>query len=348
MFFDKRNKKIANERTIYQARPNMVIGCKKAIYGVILLIILFYISTPIKTLIADMQMYMISYIKLGLTGYAMLAIVLIMLIDLMYIIWQLLSWYSTSYTITNQRIIAKKGVLNSKKTYMPFKSIQDIDLSQNILEKLLNIGTVTVYSAYDNNSMNLANISNPSEVESVIFDQMHQDIIPEHNRRYDDEIYVDRKVRHNRIYKDDFREYSDNFNDDDYYFEEYEPQLNKSFEPDYLHQRNQRSYNKYEYEEYPNYRRNQKNHQKYEYEYYDDNLEDNLNYAMSDIDSKYSPKNNYEENSEPYYNDYDYDSMEEFYENNKDEINIPQEEKSQKTNDTNEKIVQRHFEKFNR
>ena len=32
-----RNDKITNEKTIYQTKPNMLLGCKKAIFGVILL-----------------------------------------------------------------------------------------------------------------------------------------------------------------------------------------------------------------------------------------------------------------------------------------------------------------------
>lgn len=368
MIFDKKNKKIANERTVYETKPSMLFGCKKAIYGVILLIILFWISGPVKKMIADMQMYMISYIKLGLTGYAMLAIVLVMLFDLLYIIWQILSWYSTTYTITNHRIIIKKGLLYSRKTYMPFRSIQDIDVSQSIIKKIANVGTVTAYSAYDNNSVVLANIRNPGEVEEILFDRMNGEIIPEHGRRYDDEeIYAGRNSRpmrprtHKRRRRAD---YSNDYLDDDYgrpnlnedyeYFEEdesyfaeeYEPQLNDAFlEKEHSDAR----YSRYEYEEYPKYSNKRKGRQKYDYEYYDDNLEDSMSYAMSDIDRKYSPENGYDDDLEPYYNDYDYDSMEEFYQNNKDEIYLgPEEEKSQRTGETTENIVQRHFDKFNR
>lgn len=360
MFFDKKNKKIANERTIYQNRPNMILGCKKAIYGIIVLIILFWISGPVKSLISDLQMYMISYIKIGLTGYVMLAIVLLMLFDLIYIIWQLLSWYSTSYTITNQRIIAKKGVLNTKKTYMPYRSIQDIDLSQNILEKILNIGTIRAYSAYDNNSMVLSNISNPGEVEDILFNQI--------NKPQQDEMYADReyKPRGNNRKRSGLENNDANkrFYGEEYYPEDYRPELNNRFVEE---ESPQQGYRSYEYEDYPEYG-NRKRPQNYDYEYYDDNLEDNISYAMNDIDRKYNSRNDYQEDpepyykdqdlyykesepyykdSEPYYNDYDYDSMEEFYQNNKEELNIHQEEKKPQK-ESSEKIVERHFQKFDR
>ena len=35
-----RNDKITNEKTIYQTKPNMLLGCKKAIFGVIVFLLL--------------------------------------------------------------------------------------------------------------------------------------------------------------------------------------------------------------------------------------------------------------------------------------------------------------------
>lgn len=173
MLFGKKNDKIANEKTIYETRPNMLFGCKKAIFGVILLIIVLSIASPIISYIGNMQVYLISYINIGLTRYSAIALFLIILILIAYIIWQLLSWYSVSYTLTDRRIIVKKGLLNTKKSYMPYNTIQDINVSQNIIEKIVGIGTVAIYSAYDNNQMEIADISNPGEVEDILFEQMN-------------------------------------------------------------------------------------------------------------------------------------------------------------------------------
>ena len=43
MLFNK-DDKITNEITIYQTKPNMLLGCKKAIFGVILLIVVSIIT----------------------------------------------------------------------------------------------------------------------------------------------------------------------------------------------------------------------------------------------------------------------------------------------------------------
>ena len=69
------------DRVIYKTKPNMLLGCKKAIYGVILLVIILFISPMLIKFIGEMQVYLISHIKLSLTRYAAIAFFVIILID---------------------------------------------------------------------------------------------------------------------------------------------------------------------------------------------------------------------------------------------------------------------------
>ena len=52
---------------------------------------------------------------------------------------------------------------------MPYATIQDVNTSQSILDRIINVGTISLYSAYDNSQLELANVSNPSEIENIIF-----------------------------------------------------------------------------------------------------------------------------------------------------------------------------------
>ena len=120
-----RNDKITNEKTIYQTKPNMLLGCKKAIFGVILLVVVLSVASPIITFIGEMQVYLISYVKLSLTRYTAIALFVIILFIILYIIWQLINWYYMEYILTDSRIIIKSGVLYTKKNYMPYGTIQE-------------------------------------------------------------------------------------------------------------------------------------------------------------------------------------------------------------------------------
>ena len=179
MLFNK-NDKIANERIIYETRPNMILGCKKAILGIILLIIILSVASPVISYIGNMQVYLISYINVGLTHYTAIALFVIIFILILYIIWQLLSWYSISYTLTDRRIIVKKGLLNTKKSYMPYNTIQDINTSQNIIERLDGAGWKR-----DNYQLGIK-ITNPKNNYSIIITSMTEfvDIINDYNKLF--------------------------------------------------------------------------------------------------------------------------------------------------------------------
>ena len=173
MLFNNDDRK-SSDRIIYQTKPNILFGCKKAVYGVILLIIIIMLSSMVIRFIGEMQVYLISYIKLPLTRYVSIAVFVAILIDILYIIWQLIGWQSTEYFLTEFKIIIKTGVISTKKNYMPYTNIQDLNTSQSIFARLLNVGSIYVFSAYDNSNVELKNIPNPSEVEDIIFSKIRE------------------------------------------------------------------------------------------------------------------------------------------------------------------------------
>ncbi|MBQ6630057.1 MAG: PH domain-containing protein [Methanobrevibacter sp.] len=334
MLFSNNNER-ANERVLYKTKPNMVLGCKKAIYGVVLLIIIFMVSPRMIQFIGKMQVYLISQIKLPLTQYVAIAFFVAILAVILYIIWQLISWYSMEYTLTDTRIIVKSGILSTKKTYMPYSTIQDVNSTQSIIARLFNIGTVSVFSAYDNNLMSLENISNPSEVEEIIFSNM----MGYRSFQEPPRNFIDRNVA---------RDYSNKITNDDYY-DEYEPITPIG------HERN--SYSRREYEYYPeNFDFEQQKNSQYEYEPYEDEFDYRMDRAMSDSNDNilyeggmntFSNNAHYNEVSDDYsYSDdetYQYDGERNHYNERSDKSHQNEQEQVDVSSET---VIRRHFDKF--
>lgn len=341
----KKNDKKANERIIYQAKPNLIFGCKKAILGLILLAIVLSVSGPIIQFVGEMQIYLISHIKLSLTRYTAIALFVIMLVIIIYIIWQIVGWYSKEYILTDTRILVKSGVLLTRKNYMPYSTIQDINSSQSIISKIFKIGSISIYSAYDNTQMVIENISNPSEVEDIIFSKISD---PRRFNPYPQEqnyINQDNYYRNRHNPREDYSNRNDNY-PEDYKEEEY-------FEDDFVAItpiQQEEQYQRREYDYYPedlNYN-NVNQRPKYEYEPYGQNLEQNINRAMNDFES---PNDN---NQSGYYNEvrqnYSYDE-EDYYNNNEKETyknnSNRKDSKSDSRNvESSEKVIKRHFDKF--
>ena len=324
MLFDK-NDDMPNERILYKAKPNMIFGCKKAVYGVVLLAIVFMLSPSVIKFIGEMQVYLISRINLPLTRYAAIAFFIIILFIIIYIIWQLMGWYSKEYTLTDSRVIIKSGVLSSKKNYMPYATIQDINTSQSIIERLFRIGSISLFSAYDNNQMEISNIGNYSKVEEIIFSHMVN------SRMYHQP--QNHFPRNNQSFERNFH-FNDDYLMEENYYDEFEPITPIGREKD--------NYSRREYEYYPeDFGYNDARYNRYEYESYGDN-----SIRFEGASNSYQTDGYYngmaDENSyinDDYYNDYGSD----FYNDNHTE-NVVQNEPDMA--ESSEKVIRRHFDKF--
>jgi uncharacterized membrane protein YdbT with pleckstrin-like domain len=96
------------------------------------------------------------------------AIVIIILLLLIWILWNFISWRSKNYTLTNQRVMVKKGVIRKKTVYMHYNKIQDIIVSQSIMERISYSGDIEIFGGHDNTSLILEDIPNPGEIENMI------------------------------------------------------------------------------------------------------------------------------------------------------------------------------------
>ncbi len=326
MLFDKNDDNV-RDMVIYKTKPNMLLGCKKAIYGIVLLIIILMVSPIAIKFIGEMQVYLISYVKLSLTRYAAIAFFVIILIDVIYIIWQLVGWYSLEYTLTDSRIIIKSGVLSTKKNYMPYATIQDVNTSQSFFARLFNVGSVSVFSAYDNNQMELKNISKPSEVEEIIFSRM----VGPRNFQAPPQRFPQQQMVNNS--ERDFQNRDEYLGRNDYY-DEYEPITPITHENNFSPRR--------DYEYYPeDFDTITPQHHSYEYEPYDGGYKNSPNRSSqgnyyNQVRDEYSHSNDdYYQNidSEPYYND----GVDEFDKSDGDSID-----------ESSQSAIERHFDKFKR
>lgn len=76
---------------------------------------------------------------------------------------------STQYIITNQRVRIIQGLLGKEREDIELIRIQDIDQSQTLRERLLNLGDISI-RGHDTSSPKaiLNNVSNPQEVHELL------------------------------------------------------------------------------------------------------------------------------------------------------------------------------------
>lgn len=98
----------------------------------------------------------------AVTGLAIIAWIILGL-------YPLISWFFTLYVLTNERLIARSGVLARHGLEIPLEQINDITFTQSILERILHSGDLLIESAGTQGQSRFANIPEPEEFHSLLY-----------------------------------------------------------------------------------------------------------------------------------------------------------------------------------
>ena len=156
------------ERVLFETRPRLIVRLKSAIFKFIIVLVLLYFFTTIIRYAALLQGSVSTLVTVPFVTGTTYGILTIILLLLMWILWNILSWRSENYKLTNQRVMVKTGVIRKNSVYMHYNKIQDIIISQSIMERITNSGDIEIFGGHDRTSLILEDIPNPGEVENMI------------------------------------------------------------------------------------------------------------------------------------------------------------------------------------
>jgi uncharacterized membrane protein YdbT with pleckstrin-like domain len=81
---------------------------------------------------------------------------------------------ATVYTITNQRLRIKRGILAKKIQQTRIDRVQNVNTDQSVIERLLRVGTVDFDTAgTDDSDFTFAGVSSPSRVVAAVDRAQH-------------------------------------------------------------------------------------------------------------------------------------------------------------------------------
>lgn len=158
----------AGERVLFKTRPRFTLNLASTIIKIILLLLVLYFFTTVLSLAAAVQDILIYYIQLPLVQGVSYILLLLVVILFFWATWEILSWRSVQYMLTTHRIMIKKGIFRKRKIYMPYNMIQDINISQGILERLFKAGDIEISGGHEHTQVVLEDIPNPDQVDNTI------------------------------------------------------------------------------------------------------------------------------------------------------------------------------------
>ena len=83
-----------------------------------------------------------------------------------------LTWLTTTYTITNRRLITRNGILTRRGHDIPLARISDVSYEHGLLDRMLGCGTLVISDASEQGRVKLHDIPQVEQVHLKISDQL--------------------------------------------------------------------------------------------------------------------------------------------------------------------------------
>lgn len=87
-------------------------------------------------------------------------------------IWPFLGWLTSTYTVTNRRLITRTGLITRKGHDIPLNRISDVSYERGLLDRMLGCGSLIISDASEQGRVVLHDIPDVEQAQLKISDQL--------------------------------------------------------------------------------------------------------------------------------------------------------------------------------
>lgn len=101
----------------------------------------------------------------------------------------ILAWISAEYVLTDERLVARSGVIRRRTYDIPLAQVNSVTISQGVVDRIARVGDVSVESASEAGDVKLTNVPRPTELQNMISrlkEQQRSPAEPTVSRRLDE------------------------------------------------------------------------------------------------------------------------------------------------------------------
>ncbi|MDO5851453.1 MAG: PH domain-containing protein [Methanobacteriaceae archaeon] len=168
---------VESEYVLLKIKPRLLLYADNFITKIIVLLLLFFIISPAQAIMSQIQTNLMISFNLNITnlvGLTFIVILIAILIVIIKLLLDIMDWNYTTYTFTQSRLVIQRGFLRKEKIFMPYYKIQDIQISQTVMERIFSAGEIKIYGGHDNTETILDAVPNPHDIEELISEQMNR------------------------------------------------------------------------------------------------------------------------------------------------------------------------------
>ena len=92
--------------------------------------------------------------------------------SLLWTAYRYVKWRTTNFVVTNDRLIARSGILAKSGIEIPLERVNNVSFNQSIFERILGAGDLLIESGGEDGKQRFTDIRKPNEVQNIIHMQM--------------------------------------------------------------------------------------------------------------------------------------------------------------------------------
>ena len=104
----------------------------------------------------------------------LLAVLALVLVVLVWFLSRFAKWVTTNLVVTNDRLIVRSGVIAKRGREIPLERINDITVTQSVVNRILRSGDLVVESAGERGQEAFPECPDPQRVQNEIYIQMEE------------------------------------------------------------------------------------------------------------------------------------------------------------------------------
>ena len=142
-----------DEEVVLDVHPHWLFFAEPALTGAGLLILTIILATTVGG---------------GVTGFMLILVAAALIWGL----WRLLTWRTTHFVITSDRLIYRSGIVAKRGIQIPIERVNNVNFKQGILERIVGAGDLLVESAGQDGQQRFTDVRHPDQIQNIIHAQM--------------------------------------------------------------------------------------------------------------------------------------------------------------------------------
>ena len=132
-----------------------------------------FMTWPTVALAGSLFLVLFADSKTG-SDFVIIPLLGAVVVALVWFLWRFARWRTTNLIVTSDRLIVRKGVISKRGREIPLEHINDITVTQHLLERILGAGDLHIESAGERGQEVFHDCTKPPRVQNEIYRQMDE------------------------------------------------------------------------------------------------------------------------------------------------------------------------------